>query len=100
MLNWPLVANGHLDLNGYHEHFHFGWISHKDLELFKVADENVNILIEEKNYVKITLYSDFVMFKTMNSILYSQCKLSTTCLRGNPDTNTPSYQGENLEKSV
>lgn len=71
LLNWPLVANGHLDLNGYHEHFQFGWISHKDLELFKVADENVNILIEEKNYVKITLYSDLVMFKTMNSILYS-----------------------------
>lgn len=60
-----------LTFAGYHEHFQFGWISHKDLELFKVADENVNILIEEKNYVKITLYSDLVMFKTMNSILNS-----------------------------
>lgn len=52
LLNWPLVANGHLDLNGYHEHFQFGWISHKDFELFKVADENVNILIEEKTMLR------------------------------------------------
>lgn len=35
----------------YHEHFQFGWISRKAFELFKVANENVNILIEEKNYV-------------------------------------------------
>lgn len=44
---------------------------YKDLELFKVVDENVNIFIEEKNYVKIMLYLDFVMFKIMNSIFYS-----------------------------
>lgn len=60
-----------LTFAGYHEHFQFGWISRKAFELFKVANENGNILIEEKNYVKITLYSDLVMFKTMNSILYS-----------------------------
>lgn len=71
LLNWFLVVNGYFDFNGYYEYFYFGWILYKDLELFKVVDENVNIFIEEKNYVKIMLYLDFVMFKIMNSIFYS-----------------------------